>query len=59
MVTDQEAAILYAVSYLLLFFAGEGPTFEPEPSLCLTQAAMTYAVCPLYVRTSGGVGSAS
>jgi hypothetical protein len=49
---DQKAAILYAVSYLLLFFAGEGSTMEPEPALCLTQAVMTYAVCPLCVRTS-------
>jgi hypothetical protein len=43
-------AVLYTLTYLLLFFSGEGLQFEPGPVLCLTQAAMTYAVCPLYAR---------
>jgi hypothetical protein len=41
--------MLYAISYLVLFFAGQGVETPPSLNLCLIQAAMTYAVCPLSV----------
>jgi hypothetical protein len=46
---DRHTAVLYAISYLLLFFAGRGVEAPPSFDLCLIQAAMTYAVCPLSV----------
>jgi hypothetical protein len=45
----RDTGIIYALSYLILAFAGQQSGPQPSKAVCLTQAAVSYAAAPLYV----------
>ncbi|THU83332.1 hypothetical protein K435DRAFT_844084 [Dendrothele bispora CBS 962.96] len=46
---------VFCISYLLLFFAGQGHSREPPFALCLTQSSMTYAAPPFAASATLGM----
>ncbi|KAK7436435.1 hypothetical protein VKT23_019147 [Stygiomarasmius scandens] len=45
----------FCISYLLLFFAGQGHSREPPFALCLTQSSLTYAAPPYAAAATLGL----
>ncbi|THU83331.1 hypothetical protein K435DRAFT_871391 [Dendrothele bispora CBS 962.96] len=46
---------VFCISYLLLFFAGQGHSREPPFALCLVQSSMTYAASPFAASATLGM----
>ncbi|THU83334.1 hypothetical protein K435DRAFT_971613 [Dendrothele bispora CBS 962.96] len=46
---------IFCISYLLLFFAGQGHNHEPPFALCLAQSSLTYAAPPFAAAATLGM----